>query len=374
MGLFDWLKKKNVCNQTQVNKPSERHATGDFARTTIEDEQPSLEILIKNSFPSQGGLYPHEILMLSYADTYKTSGNNFQNFWQYQYSVKNPQNVINALLNRGFIAVGDLKSVLEKLKVTELKECLNENGQKTTGKKDELIERIINTCDLQALEHKYSDRYYVLTEKGQEEIKQNGYVIYLHRHQYMTVWEMNKRLNLNNPSGLGYRDILWGEFNRLSGEQSGNADFGLYRNTRLSMCNFLIEEKKYKNALRMIVEVASFDLSGLGNGDKPALRKYMSGDDIVRHKMVNLYSDDNTEIITYPGIIKIFVELQQLLSMTDSEYANYIYQEFAQISIHERVFNAEECANIVLSQLGLEERKIKNSYKIAEQRLKKVFC
>ena len=93
MGLFDWLKKKNVCNQTQVNKPSERHATGDFARTTIEDEQPSLEILIKNSFPSQGGLYPHEILMLSYADTYKTSGNNFADFLLNTDIAKNSESV-----------------------------------------------------------------------------------------------------------------------------------------------------------------------------------------------------------------------------------------------------------------------------------------
>ena len=49
MGLFDWLKKKNVCNQTQENKPLERQAADNYSRTTSEDAQPSLEMLIKNA-------------------------------------------------------------------------------------------------------------------------------------------------------------------------------------------------------------------------------------------------------------------------------------------------------------------------------------
>ena len=34
MGLFDWLKKKNVCNQMQENKPLERQAAENYSRTT----------------------------------------------------------------------------------------------------------------------------------------------------------------------------------------------------------------------------------------------------------------------------------------------------------------------------------------------------
>jgi len=374
MGLFDWLKKKNVSEQLQVVQATKKTNTETIEKVVNSDDHTLLDDLIVSAFPSSNGLYPHEILMLSYAHTYKTLGNTFQSFWKYQYSVHAPQDILTSLYNSGFIEIGDLRLVLNKLKVSELKDLLNENGQKTTGKKDELIERIIATCDKQQLEETYNERYYVLTNKGQEELLNNEYVIYLHRHQHMSVWEMNKRLFSNNSSGIGYRDILWGEFNRRSGEQFKNSDFGLYRNTRLSMSDFLREEKKYKKALCLLIEVASFDLSGLGNGDKPSLREYMPLDSMVRHKMVNLYSEDIVEIIEYPGIIKIFAELKELLAMTDSDYANFLYNEFAQIDIHERVFTATECANIILSQLGIEERAIKNSYIVAEERIRKCFA
>ena len=181
-------------------------------------------------------------------------------------------------------------------------------------------------------------------------------------------------LHTDNPSHLGYRDIIWRELNKQSGEHFQNFDFGLYRNTRLSMHDFLVEEKKYKTALHLLCEVVSFDLSGLGNNDKP-----MPNNEIFRQvkyesRMVNLLkTDDDTEITVPPGIIGYFERLYKEIGMPSTDFIQYVYEQFSRIHIHERVFTGDECANIILSEIGLEERKIKNSRKVAEKRVKKAL-
>lgn len=80
------------------------------------------------------------------------------------------------LSDKGFIRISDLRSTLEKLKLSELKETLQKINQKTYGKKAELIDRLCTFEDQEELSQKYPDRYYELTPKGKEEIKENPYV------------------------------------------------------------------------------------------------------------------------------------------------------------------------------------------------------
>jgi hypothetical protein len=144
--------------------------------------------------PSKQGLYPHEIMMLEYAPRFKTVNNTFQGFWYWQYSITEPQAVLDSLYKRGFIEISDLRTTLERLRIPEIKEELKLIQQKMTGKKAELIDRLIEFGDIEGLEKKYIERYYVITSKGEDELNENQYVSYLHRHRYMTCWEMNKRI------------------------------------------------------------------------------------------------------------------------------------------------------------------------------------
>ena len=372
MGLFDFLKKKQAITTEKIVPQQSIESSPKSTIQTDAEGIPTLASRIENAFPSSNGLYPHEILMLDYASSYKTSGNSFQNFWKWNYSVLDPQSVLDSLFERGFICRGDATSALKRFVVADLKVLLAQKSAKTTGKKDELISRILETYSREELEVTIPDRNYVLTELGQQELKENEYVPYLHRHHYMSVWEMNIMLHINNPSHLRYRDIIWRELNKQSGEHFQNFDFGLYRNTRLSMHDFLVEEKKFKTALHLLCEVISFDLSGLGNGDKP-----IPNNDVFRQvkyesRMVNLLTtEDKKEVTVPPGIIGYFERLYKEIGMTPDEFIKYTYEQFAEIHIHDRVFTESECANIILSEIGLEERKILNSRKVAEQRVKK---
>lgn len=391
MGLFDFIKK--ATSQIQQNstpvgvkstvsaedkkyyRPDSYYTPKAHEGTVFEKNVLSFDDHKKRSIPSKNGLYVPEILLLEYCSNgaYPGPKNGYPGFWWFEYGIRDVGAVLKSLEERNFIRWASISNSVMRLTIPNLKEILEKYNLSVSGKKAELVERIISSISEEQLVALNLERKYELTDSGKVELAENQYVPYLHRHKYMSVWEMNHYLNNDNPSRLGYRDILWREFNKQSGEHFQNCDFGLYRSTRLYMHDFLMEESKYKIALHMLVEVASFDLSGLGNGDKPVSSDKTWRELRYQSKLVNLFFDDEQEVIIPPGIINYFKKLYELLGMPENEFKNYIYEEFSKIKIHDRVFLHDECANIVLASLGLEERKIINSKKVAETRLKKLL-
>ena len=57
-------------------------------------------------------------------------------------------------------------------------------------------------------------------------------------------------------------DIAWANLNKESIHHAMNGNFGLYRNARLDMAEFLAKEKRYKDALEMYLEICYLDING----------------------------------------------------------------------------------------------------------------
>lgn len=391
MGLFDFLKqKKSVQSSSKeqedvsfLQKTADEELTPSTVKKdvnvatphieiSIERNEPTpLSILVEKATPSKQGLYPHEIMMLEYAPNFKTSNNSFQGFWYWQYSVTDPQSVLNSLFEREFIKVGDLRSALEKLKLPEIKEELKQCNQKVTGKKSELIDRLVEFGDIAVLNQKYAERYYVLTSKGEEELKENQYVSYLHRNRYMTVWEMNQRIAQTH---YPYRDILWGYFNEQSNVYFQNFDFGLYRNTRLNMYQFLMEENKPKTAFHMLCEVLSFDLSGLSNGEKSLFECERTNPkfylEVYESRVEHFFPYKETSLIIPPAISNWFAEMQTTLNLNDKDYREAILNELQEVHLPRRIFSYEECADIIIADIHNDTDTLTVIYKKAEDREK----
>ena len=139
-----------------------------------------LSKLIEKSHPSSNGLYPHEILVLLYAPRFFLWDNYFQCFWE-EYYVTDVQSILDSLMKRSFIEIGDLASILETRTCKELKEELKSQKIKSTGKKNELIDRLLSYGDIQKLDKKFSRKNYKLTKKGIDELSENTYVKYYHQ-------------------------------------------------------------------------------------------------------------------------------------------------------------------------------------------------
>ena len=391
MGLFDFLKKKKLTQSSsakELNAPNSqgiqsKESAPPFVKKEVLAKTPLVEIsveqdgplplstLLKTATPSKQGLYPHEIMMLEYAPHFKTTHNNFQNFWYWQYSVTEPQAILDSLFERGFTEVGDLRSALEKLKLPEIKEELKLINQKVTGKKAELIDRLMEFGDLAALGKKYSERYYVLTPKGEQELRDNQYVSYLHRQRHMSVWEMNQRIAQTH---YPYRDILWGYFNEQSGVHFQNYDFGLYRNIRLNMYQFLMEENKPKTAFQMLCQVLSYDLSGLGNSER-TLFEWERNDPkhylmIYESRAEHFFPYESTTLIIPPAVSAWFAEMQTTLDLDDNEYRNAIVIALHEVHPPRRVFTDEECADIIIADIQNDAETLSAIYAKAEKREK----
>ena len=149
------------------------------------------------SFPSQRGLYVAEILLLQYCSygTYPHPKNGYPGFWWFEYGIRNVGYRLETLRERGFIRYSTAAENVKTLTNDELKQLLKLLGQKVSGKKDELIDRVLMNASDEFLVRNITERKYCLTDLGRQELRDNEYVPFLHQsHGTVTVWEINQEL------------------------------------------------------------------------------------------------------------------------------------------------------------------------------------
>lgn len=266
MGLFDFLKKK----KPKVTATITTHEyTPQELTKQREKEVDEIRELSRRSFPSKNGLRPHEIAMLSHAPHYKTTGNDFPRYWHFDYGIDNPQQVLNMLLENGFIRVATAKESAGSLKIPELKSILSEFAVTAKGKKADLVIAVRESISEEDLNAKIPVRSYALTELGEQELKENEYVAYFggSSRYGLTVWDMNRLLQ-GYPHKL-FRDKIWANFNQQM-QKSAEAlqkDGDMYSfylqeiSIHYEMCDFLIEENRHPlDALRIWARAAYYDI------------------------------------------------------------------------------------------------------------------
>lgn len=169
----------------------------------VFNTQSDIEILKKNSFPSKNGLFPNEIKLLSKASGYKSKENRFPHYWKIQFGLDDVQSSLKTLEKNGFIEQSSLQETLEKtITVPQLKEILREKSQKVSGKKQELVKRLLSLPDQEEIGGKFDNRPYKLTAKGENELLQNDYI----EDNHYSVWDLNKWVN-ENPN-KNWREIV----------------------------------------------------------------------------------------------------------------------------------------------------------------------
>lgn len=246
--------EKSSPRKSAVTIATEMHAPATEDMWKQLEKQREEEFLInkklrEGSIPDSAGLYPHEILMLSFAEKYLVGDEKFQQFWRNKYAVDDPAQIISSLVDRGFLCISPVKEKLDCLNVSQLKDILRQSGLKVSGNKPELIRRILDNATEEDLSAHVAQRYYTATEKGKNEIANNEYVLYMHNYPYtnITVWSMNKLMQ-GYPAKL-YRDRIWAELNRLELEQ----DNILSNSLKYQKIEFLIEESRFSEALPILV-------------------------------------------------------------------------------------------------------------------------
>lgn len=251
MGIFSSLFGKKDNDKISVSVTTE---------TKKEPTSPSPKLHLKGK-PDANGLYPSELIMLSYAEKYKIDETNFPAYLTIDYEIANPKKMLKSLHSKGYIEVGAAKDALGGFKVAELKEIASSLGITVKGKKADIISQLSEVDD-DSLSQFVKVRTWKLTESGRAALDDNPYIQYfLENHPYdvgglgVNIWTVNEEF-VKNPK-RPYRDIIYRQLNdqmntaSISFQKdpfSGSYYSHQYCECYRSMSLFIEEEKSYINA------------------------------------------------------------------------------------------------------------------------------
>lgn len=164
----------------------------------------TLDELASSTNLSRNGLCASEIMLLDYCSRgkYPKPNHGYPGFWWFKYGIRDVGGALGSLESRGFVKWATKANCLRGLKVAELRDILKLEGLSCTGRKDELIDRIVSTIPDERIAVSDSSLKYELTELGETELRENGYVPYMHSHRHLTadglpadlsftVWDIN---------------------------------------------------------------------------------------------------------------------------------------------------------------------------------------
>ena len=349
MGFLDFLKKNVGTEKSKSNQVNVSYSS-DLGNIIPVSKR------IAGTEPLRNGLYPHEILMLSYAQQYIVGKNSFQNFWWNSYGVNNPAAVLNSLTSRGFLAIGNVDTTVGKVRGAELKELLRSHNLKLSGTKEELVNRVLTEISTTELERLFPDRYYILTDIGLETVSLEPSILYIHQNPVdgLNIFSLGELVH--TKPYMSYRDIIWSHLNNLGIQYISQGDFGLYRNCRFRMATFLEEEGKTIDALNLMCEVLFYDANNMMNGFNPSYA------DIYLERI-----DPELTCIP-PGIIHEVQNYQKQLSMSDKQLWEFIKQSMSKIQNPVAPFTPDEAFEIVKAKVVGDESKLPKIYKNARIR------
>lgn len=375
MGLFDLFKSKKE-NHPKATITIQTH---DFSQAEIqqqfEEEAAKTRAIAQQAIPSKNGLLPHEIAILLSAPRCSTSGNTFPKYWCDKWGILDGQAILEKLLAQGFIRETTAKENIKRLKVAELKDILLEFGIKPSGKKADLIASVEQHIPEEALKEKIPVRDYALTALGEQELEENEYISYFGntRRYGLTVWDMNQMLASSNSKR--YRDCIWGYLNHQEMEsmkrlqQDGDL-YSYYCRAilgRKDMCDFLLEEDRYHDALRSLAECLYYDLKVKAVFSfRVLLELYIENPQPVTKRVKNPETGESDVVLdssppkfsekaTTRLYCRTLNTIQKELELSDDELHEALWMEFSNLSI---AYDSIKDRNITI--LSISDRELAN--------------
>ena len=183
----------------------------------------------------------------------------------YKLHLDNPKLKHQELVKNGYLIPASTEFTLGKCKVSQLKEILNDHNLNANGKKDDLIERIVNNVDIYSIK---LPKYYVLSAKGESFLKDHEDLVSVYYNKYdISEYEyITTKATMTDYCKVN--DVFWRIFQIRYDNYFKSQDWGLLRNVECNRAIFLQEEKKYKDALYHFILVTYYDLSGCGNNNR----------------------------------------------------------------------------------------------------------
>lgn len=223
---------------------------------------------------------------------YEIFSNNdkYPRWTSYKLYLTDPKNKHKQLVQDGYLTIAPINIALEKLRVAELKSILNQYNLLAKGKKDELINRIINNVDASSLN---LPKHYVLSDKGSKYLDEHEDLVAVCWNRYNISFTEYEETRLTMPKAK-LNDIFWHIFQVRYDTYFINQEWGSLRCNELHRALLLKSENNNKEALYYYILVTYYDLSGCGNGNAIEEKEYVEAVPSILieiHKLGEFYEE-----------------------------------------------------------------------------------
>lgn len=278
-------------------------------------------------------------LLLSYHSKGREIGDGYGTCFMYECKITNPERLDKWLLNNDYYRKPTIRETLSRYKVDELKSFLSKKSMKVSGRKDELIDRLISSLsDRDIFSLLESDKRYFLSEKGMQSYHENIDLYELHRN-----WKYGLQLN----EYFKYR-------------KSNNKIREFYETA------YLVLKEKIKNGTMSISgqnRITSFDFINFSE----ICEKLQMNNDAIKSVLMKSYFDTNLigefyfdkDWIERDGIENICKRIQQNECMI---FNTYTTQRIVELSEYYSSYMVDEIYdNIKLQYIVFDKKNFKSA-------------
>jgi len=326
---------------------------------------PPVEQRFTDAARCHGGVWPHEILLLDHAQGRSTNNQDLGDFWQNAYGVSDPGAVLTSLAERDFIRASTIGETIDReATIPTLKEELAKHSLPLSGKKSDLIGRLIGNVPGDELASIFSNRRWILTDAGREAIDAEPQVFYADSPGVvgMDIWSLSE---LVHQSPGSWRDAIWGYLNKYQTEHPD--DPVAERAVRLDEANVLMFEERWQDALQMATLVLLSDINGRRNDWTLEGMARLAGN-------IAPYFASRLEVGYGVGII--LLNVRYALDISDGQLREMLMKPIQRFSSMCRVFTPDECADIAILALNFEPddiTRLDQMYETARGRLRQQY-
>ena len=210
-------------------------------------------------------LNPSETLFLHYMDGYR-EGNNIAGYWTHDYHI-DYQSTLEKFFSYGYMCFDDISLQLSKYKIADYKEFLSAKGMKATGKKQELIDRILENFEAGEIDEAFPRKILKVTDAGKAAIDSNDYVLYFNKNvsSFSIPLPLAEAAYIEDPQLDKYAMALKMLVDRADYNLK-NRDYGLYRNDLLAQAIVYHDAGDLNTELELLFQVCFIDYYGYDNG------------------------------------------------------------------------------------------------------------
>lgn len=338
-----------------------------------DDEGPiPIERRIKTLTLGPSGLYAHEILLLSYAEKFTVSQDEFQGFWWHRYGISDVSSLLASLKSRGYLVLGGLPASLRNAKVVELSAACKKLGIPSSGKKADLIQRLLGSGKEDFLGSFFPLRYLELTDSGRRALELEPYIPFAHSHSDLAtlsgdydIWSIGKLF----PHGASsdWKMLLVNSLDLTARAHYCSCYYGFWRNSIFEASEILAEDGQTENAFQLFAKVICVDLSLIFNTTLDDVETNISFYTNFCTDSVAPY--DVSSVRLTPGIVKRLVRYSSSLNLDDEGLARAIACAYEITEVPIPVFTADECAAIAVGEVHQITGALPSLYEHAQRRL-----